>query len=51
MDGDADMYDEEDGDDEMMEDQNRKKDKQRRGNRLSDQVEMDDEPALIGYER
>lgn len=55
MDGDADMYDDDEdgaGDDEMMDDQNRKKDKPaRRGNRLSDQVEMDDEPALVGYER
>jgi hypothetical protein len=47
---DADMYDE-DGD-EVMEQENKKKDnKPRRGSRLSDQVEMDDEPALVGYER
>ena len=58
MDGDADMYDDdEDNEDEMMEeDPNRKKDKQQQqrrpgGNRLSDQVDMDDEPALVGYER
>lgn len=49
MDGDADMYDE-DGD-EVMEEDNKKKDKPRRGNRLSDQIDMDDEPALVGYER
>lgn len=51
MDGDAEMHDQ-DGD-EMMDDQNRNNDRQRgRGNRLSDQVaEMDDEPALQGYER
>jgi hypothetical protein len=60
MDGDADMYDddEDNNEDEMMEeDPNRKKDKQQQqqrrpgGNRLSDQVDMDDEPALVGYER
>lgn len=49
MEGDSDMYD--DDGDETMEDPNRKKDKPRRGNRLSDQVDMDDEPALQGYER
>lgn len=38
------MYD----DDDTM-DENRNK--TRRGSRLTDQVEMDDEPALQGYER
>ena len=53
---DADMYDDDDDDDEedeVMEQENsrsKKKDKPR-GNRLSDQVGMDDEPALVGYER
>ena len=51
MDGDEEMYDE-DGDEMMEDNRNKNKDKSRRGgNRLSDQVEMDDEPALQGYER
>jgi len=51
MDADEEMYDE-DGDEMMEDNRNKNKDKSRRGgNRLSDQVEMDDEPALQGYER
>lgn len=58
------MYDEED--DEVMDNNNQnpaqanpaagngsrnKNGDRRNGSRLSDQVDMDDEPALIGYER
>jgi hypothetical protein len=62
---DEDMYDEED--DEVMDNNNQNPANQanpaagagsrnrngdrRNGSRLSDQVDMDDEPALIGYER
>lgn len=57
---DADMYDDDDDDDgdEVMQQQQQQpqpppeKSKEKpRGNRLSDQVDMDDEPALVGYER
>jgi hypothetical protein len=39
----------EDEDAEMADEQNRER--PRRGNRLADQVDMDDEPPLPGYER
>jgi hypothetical protein len=52
---DAEMYDDDDGDEMMDQNHNNqqqgdKKDKPR-GNRLSDQLNMEDEPALVGYER
>ena len=53
FDDDDDDEEEEDCADEVMEPE-KKKDKpqqQQRGSRLSDQVDMDDEPALVGYER
>ena len=49
----SDDEDEEDEEEEAMETEQQQQQQQQRprGNRLTDQVDMDDEPQLVGYER